>query len=332
MQIDQTPSTLPHGRLASTMARLHKKHILILGRLAGGLMYYLSHRHRNVAIRNLQFVHPDWSTAKIHKFAKKVFGNFGITFFEMLQMKWRARDEILKSILLEGDEHVLRALEQKRGLIIISAHFGNWESALQLYPLYFNRTILGVVQSFEYEFMDRWIHGFRTRFGNRFIHKKGAMDVLTKTLRQNGIVALMIDMTRQKQGVPVKFLGHRATATPAAALLALRCKSPVIPNFCYRQPDGRLISRFKYPVPIARTNNLRADLQANTQTMTNIIEQTIRRNPDQWHWMQKRWKAFYPDLYPEYFAARKRYKAEKKKRRKMLKAERDVSQSNNIRD
>ena len=301
----------------SIIARLSKDQIGYLGHILGSLMYHLNRKHRRIALRNLKFVNPEWSQVEIGRFVRNVFCNFGMMFIEIIQMNCLTREEILKRITFEGENHVQQALERGRGLIVISAHFGNWEWALQLYPLYFSRTTLGVVQNFEFEFIERWVHSFRTRFGNRFIHKKGALGNLNNELRQNGVVALMIDMTRQKQSVPVTFLGRKATATPAAAMLALRCKSPIIPNFMYRQPDGSLVSRFEPPVPIRRSKDLRADLQFNTQQITDRVEQAILKYPHQWNWMLKRWKDFYPDLYPE---TEKRLRRIKRKERRGMKS------------
>ena len=112
------------------------------------------------------------------------------------------------------------------------------------------------------------------------------------------------------------FYGKKVTVTPAAAMLALRCKSPVLPVFCVREEDQKLTIIIEPPVQLVRTKDLRDDLSTNTQIMTDAIENAVRRYPDQWLWLHKRWKRFYPDLYPEYIARRKRRRA--KKIKKML--------------
>jgi hypothetical protein len=99
--------------------------------------------------------------------------------------------------------------------------------------------------------------------------------------------------------VEVNFFGRRATATPAAALLGLRFKSPVIPAFCHRKSNGDLIVQIEPPVEIQRTKSLRSDLQFNTQLITDRVEDAVRKYPEQWNWMLKRWKDYYPDLYPK---------------------------------
>ena len=162
--------------------------------------------------------------------------------------------------------------------------------------------------------LDRLVHKLRTRFGNRIIYKKGALPEMTQTLRQGQILGLLMDISRRFDGVEVKFFGRRATATPAAAMLALRCKSPVVPVFCHRNPGGKLVIKAEHPLEIKRTGNLRSDLQTNTQLITDSVEHAIRKNPEQWNWILKRWKEFYPDLYPESEKRTRRIKKKEKKR------------------
>ena len=299
------------GWPASFISRRSAAQIQFLGRVVGEGVYLLSRSRRLITCRNLRFVHPEWSGRRIRTFSREVFHHFGITLIEMLQMAGLSRKECRDRIRIRGEEHLERALNEGRGIIIISAHLGNWETALQLYPLFFEKSMVGVAKPFGPAVVDQWVHRFRSRFGNRILYTKGALREMTRTLREGNAVGIMIDMARNKHGIPVRFFGREVSATPAAALLALRCKSPVIPVFCVRDPDGGLTVQAEPPVPIRKTSNFRDDLQFNTQVMTDVVERAVGRNPQQWYWMQKRWKTFFPELYPEYFAARKRRKARK---------------------
>ena len=194
--------------------------------------------------------------------------------------------------------------------------------ALQYSPCYLQMPLTGVAKKLRNSTLDRLVHRIRTRFGNRIIYKKGALPDMTQTLRQKQILGILMDVSRRFEGVEVEFFGRRATATPAAALLAIRCKSPVIPIFSRRNRKGELVLRAEHPVEIKRTGNLRDDLQINTQLISDRVEREIRRNPEQWNWLLKRWKEFYPDLYPK-LPARRLYgigKKEKKKRRNISKS------------
>ena len=302
---------MPNG-LGGTVAGLSNRKIQVIGACVGDLLYTLLHLSRRTTLRNLKLAYPGMDPGGARRFARQIFRHFATTLLEMLQMNNLSRPDCLKRVRVEGAHHLERAVREGQGTIIISAHIGNWEAALQFYPLFFQKPMLGVAKRFENRFLDRWVHTFRSRFGNQMIYSKGALREMTRTLRRGGAVGIMIDMNRQKQGVPVKFLGRDATATPAAALLALRCKSPVLPLFCHRDGRGNLILHVAPPVPIRRSGDLRSDLQLNTQLMTDEVEKIVRQYPDQWYWMQKRWKFFYPELYPEFFMARKTRKRKKR--------------------
>ena len=129
-----------------------------------------------------------------------------------------------------------------------------------------------------------------------------------------------MDISRRFDGVEVKFFGHRATATPAAALLAIRCKSPIIPAFSHRNAQGQLIIRIEPPIEIQRTADLRTDLQRNTQLITDRVERAIQNYPDQWNWTLKRWKEFYPALYPETAERMRKIKRKEQRKRKVRKS------------
>jgi KDO2-lipid IV(A) lauroyltransferase len=178
--------------------------------------------------------------------------------------------------------------------------------------------LTGVAKKLRNSTLDRLVHKFRTRFGNRIIYKKGAMPEMTQTLRQGNVLGLLMDISRRFDGVEVQFFGRKATATPAAAMLALRCKSPVIPVFSHRNQMGQLVIKVEHPIEIQRTGDLRSDLQTNTQLITDRVEHAIRKNPEQWNWILKRWKEFYPDLYPESKERIERLKMKAKRRRRKI--------------
>jgi KDO2-lipid IV(A) lauroyltransferase len=158
------------------------------------------------------------------------------------------------------------------------------------------------------------LNRLRIRFGVKIIEKKGALPVMRQTLRRGEVIALLIDQSKRSESVVVNFFGKKVTAPPAAALLALRCKCPVLPSFCVREKTGQLTIRVGSPLNLEHTGDLRADLITNTQMMTDMTESAVRAYPDQWFWMHKRWKKHYPYLYPEYYARRRRRKQREQRR------------------
>ncbi len=296
------------------VARIPKRQLVGLGKILGDFLYYFDWPHRRTVRRNLKFAHPHWSPNQIQRLVRGFFRHFGITILEIFQLAFLTREDVLSQIRVEGIDFLRAALEKQNGVIIASAHQGNWEMSLQGSPCYFQRPITGVAKKLRNAVLDRMIHNLRTRFGNKIIYKKGALPEMRQVLRQGGILGLMMDISRRFDGVEVEFFGHRATATPAAALLALRCRSAIVPIFNHRDGDGTLRICIEPPIQLIRTKDLREDIRINTQLITDRIEQAVRKNPAQWNWTLKRWKEFYPDLYPD---SKKRLRQiEKKKQRK----------------
>jgi KDO2-lipid IV(A) lauroyltransferase len=303
------------GKFATFIASVPHKHIASIGRVLGMLMYGIDVRHRRIVRRNLKFVYPEWPHERVKKVSQRVFQNLGITILEICQMTCFFRDDIINKVKIRGEEHLLNAMHNDKGAILISAHLGNWEIGLLYLVLHSNLPIVSVIKRLRNKLLNRWIHRLRTRFGNRIIDKDGALPEMVRVLRKGKILGIMIDQgIKSSLGVKITFFGKYIAATPAAALLAMRCKSPVIPIFCNRNDDGMLSINIEPPLILKKTDDLRTDLVTNTQIMTDAIEKAIRRYPEQWFWVHKRWRKYYPHLYPEDIARRRRRRAKKNRR------------------
>ncbi len=316
---DQKPSghqtTDDNGHiLKHIIGQIPRRHILALGRLLGSAAYFLDVPHRRIVRRNLKFTHPDWTDEKIKTISQRVFQNLGISLFEFLQLATYTREQLLGCVRIVGRENLQTALRSKGGIIVVSAHLGSWETGMLWLCCYVQKPILGVAKKIRFAPLNRWVHRLRTRFGIEIVEKKGAMPELRRMLRRGGIAGLLVDQSRRSEGVDVDFFGHRVTTTPAAAFLAIRCNSPVVPAFCIRDDNGQLTMMVQPPLELKRTGDLRADIQSNTQAITAVVEQAVRRYPDQWFWVHKRWKKYYPHLYPEYQARRERRRQKEKRR------------------
>ncbi len=300
------------GKFATFIAGVPHKRIASIGRVLGMLIYGIDARHRRIVRRNLKFVYPEWSAERVKKKSKLVFQNLGITILEICQMICFSRHDIIDKVKIRGEEHLLNAMHNNKGAILISAHLGNWEIATLFWPLYFNTPITIVVRKIRNKIINRWIYELRTRFGSKVIYKDMALPEMTRTLRQGKILGILIDQGMKSSiGVKIRFFNKFVTATPGAALLAMRCKSPVLPTFCTRNDDGTFTINIEPPLVLKRTDDLSADLKTNTQIMTDAIEKAVRKYPEQWFWVHKRWKKYYPHVYPEDIARRQRRRAKK---------------------
>ena len=311
------PAHARRGLLRSLVAGIRPRRLVVLGRIVGQIAYYLDIAERRVVWRNLKFCFPEWSFEEVVRFSKRVYGHLGTVVLEMLQTGALRPDELVKRVEIVGSEHLLGALGEKRGVLVISGHMGCWEMAMLAVAARFQ--VSGTVAS-KVDRRNRFRDSVRRDYGITTAYKKGAFPGMMQALRQGRIVVMAVDQSFSKNEVEVKFFGKRATMTMSAALLALRCGSPVVPALCHRNPDGTLTVRLGPAFKVQRSGDLRADLEAGSQRMTDAVEEAIREFPEQWLWRQKRWKVFYPHLYPEYLVRQKR-RQEKRLREKGRPAE-----------
>ena len=298
------------GKVATFIASVPHNRIASMGMVLGMLIYGIDVRHRRIVRLNLKFVYPEWPPEQVKKISKRIFQNLGITFLEICQMTCFSSHDIIDKVKIRGQEHLLNAMQNNKGAILISAHLGNWEIVPLFWPLYFNTPNTIVARKIRNKIINRWIYGLRTRFGSRVIYKDVALPEMTRTLRQGKILGILIDQGMKSSiGVKIRFFNKFVTATPVAALLAMRCKSPVLPIFCTRNDDGTFTINIEPPLVLKRTDDLSADLKTNTQIMTDVIEKAVRKYPEQWFWVHKRWRKYYPHLYPEDMDRRLRRRA-----------------------
>ena len=280
--------------LSPSIARLSA---LSIGSALGRALYLADGSHRRIVRRNLSFAYPELDADQCRRLAGRVFQNYGINLFELFQMKFMQPEDVVRRVRFYGLENFRDALQRKRGVIAVSAHLGSWELGVQALPCVFGTHLTAVAKKFKSNFVENWIHAVRTRFGNAILYKKDSLADMTKILRQGGILAILIALARRTDGVDVSFFGKKATATPAVAMLALRCRSAVLPTFCIRESDAQIGIHVEPEIEMRRTKDLRSDLVDNTQRITDVVERMVRRHPEQWFWLMRRWKEHYPQLY-----------------------------------
>ncbi len=303
------------GQITSFISRIPYRHIAFIGKSLGMLIYNVDVRHRRIVRRNLSFVYPEWPAEKVTEMSKQIFRNLGMTLLEICQVMCSPREDILNKVVVKGEENLKEARRHHKGVVIISAHLGNWEVVPLFWPLYFRMPLAVVARELENKTIDRLICRLRGRSGSRIIYKDDAMSEMIRTLRQDKALAILIDQgTKSSLGVKITFFDKFVTATSGAALLAMRCKSPVLPGFCVRNGDGTYTMNLGKPFFLKRSGDLRENLKQNTQIMTDAIEAAVRQYPEQWFWVHKRWRKYYPHLYPEDIARRRSRRLKKNKR------------------
>ena len=263
------------------------------------VFYHLSPRRRLIALHNLQNAFPEKSMTEIIMIAKGVYRNMAVIAAEFFDIPWLTKDHIRERVEVEGLEHCVEALKKKRGLLMVTAHFGNWELGAIAFSLFFQPVLL-LYRPLDNLFLDRLVASVRSSTGNRLLVKNKAMRKMLRTINTNGIVGLLIDQNWSwQEGVFVEFFGRPACTSDGLARLALHTEAPVIPCFMVRREDGKYTLVIGEVIELVDTGEQEKDVLVNTQNYTKIIEQMIRKYPDQWFWVHQRWKTQPCDVQPK---------------------------------
>jgi KDO2-lipid IV(A) lauroyltransferase len=280
-----------HAAVATvtSLARGVPKHLALAGgRLLGRTFYALDAPRRRLAMDNLAAALPNLSPDDRRHVAKQVFEHFGGLLVELLRVSGLRPEELRAMVEVEGEERVRHALAQGRGVLFVTGHFGFWEIAGIAHALVFP-PIAVVVRALDNPLLDRLLERVRTRTGNVVIERRGGLRRIMRALAANQGVAILIDQHIHTDAVVVDFFNRPAATTSAVAAIALRTGAPVIPVFAVPLPDGRYRLIYEHAVapPPADSED---PVREFTQRCTDVLEMYVRRYPQLWLWMHRRWR------------------------------------------
>ena len=254
------------------------------------LFYHLSPSHRLITLYNLRRAFPEKPDGEIRRIARGAYRNLGIVAAEFFDIPALTKENIGRLVETEGLEHCRKALEKGKGVLFFGAHFGNWELEAVAVSLLIKPSVV-IYRTLDNPLLDEIVLKVRGATGNIPLAKDRAMRPMLRTLNNNGMLGILIDQNMDcHEGVFVDYFGRPACTTDGLALLALHTGAPVLPGHMTRQPDGRYRLVLGPEVEVIDTGDRAADILANTQRFTKVIEETVRRHPDQWLWLHKRWK------------------------------------------
>ena len=260
-----------------------------LGAALGAAAGALDRRRRRIARDNLAQALPELAAGERERIVGACFRHFGSAFCDALSAARFDAPELCRRVTWEGFEHLLDAERAGRGVIVLAAHFGNWE----VVPAALGAThgpMAAVGRPVDNPRIDRLVQRLRTRFGNRSLAKRGAVREMFRVLAQGGRLGLLIDQrVRPEEAIDVPFFGRPALTSPIVARLALKTGAPVAPVAAYQEPGGRYRIAFAPPLwPEGRDDA--ATTFAFTRRCLAASESVIRRHPEQWLWLHNRWK------------------------------------------
>jgi len=263
---------------------------LVCGRLAGRLVYLVDKRHRKTVMDNLAMAYRgQLDEARMRATARGVFENLGMTAFEFTRLPWLGKRDIDKFVECVGKEHLDAALAKGRGVMLYTAHFGNWELMAAWYGLAGYKLDI-VVRDLDSPLMDTFVTWARSRPGNTIVSKGRSMRKLIKCLSANGIAGILLDQNvADVEGVFVDYFGVPACTNKGPATLALSTGAAMVPTFIVREGARHTIF-IGQETALVNTGDKEADVVKNTAACTRVIEEMVRKHPEQWFWVHRRWK------------------------------------------
>jgi KDO2-lipid IV(A) lauroyltransferase len=281
--------------VAGAVRLLPMRVVRAAGALLGSAAFALDRFHRRIALDNLAHAFPSKSAAERRALARAMFSHFGSLLLELMKFGALTRDEMLRLIECDGEERVWQAYQQGRGVLFFTGHFGYWEMQAITQPLRV-RPVSVLARPLDNPRLHEMLERIRTRTGNSVIYRQGAIRKVLRELATNRGIALLIDQhLHTPDAVYVDFFRRPAATTSALAALALRTGAPVIPVFALPLPHGRY--RFVYEHPVEPPDGDSSDaVREFTQRCTDVLEMYVRRNPELWLWMHRRWRDRDPAL------------------------------------
>lgn len=268
--------------------------VLYLGKKMGNLYYRLAARQRQRALSQIQeCLELPLETAQ--PIIKSLFRKLGQTFLEVLYTPVLTTEKIQDYVTIENRHYLDSAVENGRGVVILTAHFGNWEwlgatLGLNKFP------ITSVIKPQPNDQHTRILNEYRQQSGIE-IFTRGTSEMVNaaRAIKKGRILGLVADQDAGPRGIFVQFFGKSSSTPAGPTIFAKKFKAPVVPVFIVRKPEGGHRMICCEPLYYQDTGNADEDILRFTTQTTNIIEDMIRQYPDEWLWFQKRWNTSKPE-------------------------------------
>jgi Kdo2-lipid IVA lauroyltransferase/acyltransferase len=253
--------------------------------------YLLHFRLRQVGMRNLVMVFPEKSEAERKGILRGVFTSLGRQLAELCQFPRYTPENIDEVVVYDGLENYERAYARGKGVLFLTGHFGGWELSAFAHSLH-GHWLHVVMRPMDNPYLDRLLQQYRTMYGNKTVAKDDFVRGLLAAMKAGETVGILMDTNMTPpQGIFVNFFGIPACTASGLARIALRTDAAVVPGFTIWDPAlQKYRLRFDPALELVRTGDLEADIAANTQMFTKVIEDYVRKYPDQWLWVHRRWK------------------------------------------
>jgi len=262
-----------------------------VGAAIGAIAFSVLGRLRRVGVRNLELAFPEMTSSDRETTLRSEYRNLGFLLAEFCKMPDYTAEEASRFIRYEGLENFLAARERGKGVLVLTGHLGAWELS-SFYHSLMGMPMGMVIRRLDNPLVDAFVNRIRCLHGNRVIHKDDFARGLIASMRAGETVGILMDTNMTPpQGVFVPFFGLLACTASGMARIAAKTGAAVVPGFLlWEHSEQRYVLHFGEELEVIRTGDAEQDALANTASFTSAIERYIRRYPEQWLWLHRRWK------------------------------------------
>lgn len=264
---------------------------LAVGRRLGDLARIVSPRRRAVALKNLKIAFGDELTESARRrIVQAAFRHFGMFVVESMAFAYEPSDRLTRRLTVDPriDAAIDRAMEARRGCIIVTAHLGCFELPGRHFAARGHRVIV-VSRAARDEGTTKLMTALRERQGLQVVVARGAPKALFDGLRRNAIVGIVCDQNSEDTRLP--FFGHPAGTATGPARIARRTRSPIVVIVCPRDGHGRYRAEYVGEIDPTPSEDEEADIARIMTEVNRLIETAVRKHPEQWLWFHDRWRA-----------------------------------------
>ena len=260
-------------------------------RLITAAAYLALGRLRKTGQRNLGIAFPNLPESRRGGILRRLYRNLGWQMVEFCRLPRYTRQNTQGWLRTEGLEHFLAAQSRGKGVLVLTGHLGAWELS-SFYHSLMGHPMGIVIRRLDNTRLDAYVNRIRGLHGNRILHKDDFARGLLKTMHGGGTVGILMDTNMTPpQGIFAKFFGVTACTASGLARVALKTGAAVLPGFCLWEPaEKQYVLHFGPELEFTSSDDPEADILAATQQCNDVLEAWIRRYPDQWLWIHRRWK------------------------------------------
>ena len=252
--------------------------------------FYIVPIRKFTTIENLKIAFPDLSDDKIKKIAYKSYKSFCTTLIEILHMPAMTHDEIKKQVNCTNSELIKNKYDEQKGVILLSAHFGNWEYVATSVAAQLNLPFSVVVKAQRNTYVTRWLNKMRVKWNNKIIPLGISIRQTYETLKNKNIVAMVADQRGSEEAIKVRFFGRDVSVHTGPAVLALKTGAPILYGIPVRKTDHFYETTMTEISTDDLPETYEDKIKEVSQRHMSYLETYIRKYPEQWLWMHKRWK------------------------------------------